>query len=99
MPTSNDPSSRTTLVVGASRGLGRGIATAFAAAGAPVIGVARTASGLEGLAATAGTITTRAADASDPSVAGSLLDGDDPDDLGLGAGRSPPMRPVQPPAW
>jgi 5,10-methylene-tetrahydrofolate dehydrogenase/methenyl tetrahydrofolate cyclohydrolase len=33
--TMNDLSGTTTIVVGASRGLGRGIATAFAEAGAP----------------------------------------------------------------
>ena len=38
----SDLSGRTTLVVGASRGLGRGIATAIAAAGAPVVAVSRT---------------------------------------------------------
>ena len=36
-----DLAGRTTVVVGASRGLGRGIARAFAGAGAPVIAVAR----------------------------------------------------------
>jgi NAD(P)-dependent dehydrogenase (short-subunit alcohol dehydrogenase family) len=39
----NDMSWKTTVVVGASRGLGRGIARAFAEAGAPVVAVARTA--------------------------------------------------------
>ena len=38
----SDLSGRTTIVVGASRGLGRGIATAFAEAGAPVVAVSRT---------------------------------------------------------
>src|SRR5215211_7904089 len=38
-----DLSARATIVVGASRGVGRGIATAFAEAGAPVIAVSRTA--------------------------------------------------------
>jgi NAD(P)-dependent dehydrogenase (short-subunit alcohol dehydrogenase family) len=38
----SDLSNRTTVVVGASRGLGRGIASAFAEAGAPVVAVART---------------------------------------------------------
>ena len=33
---------KTTIVVGASRGLGRGIATALAQAGASVVAVART---------------------------------------------------------
>ena len=39
----SDLSGSTTVVVGASRGLGHGIATAFAEAGAPVIALARTA--------------------------------------------------------
>jgi len=38
----NDLSGQTTIVVGASRGLGRGIATAFAEAGVPVVAVSRT---------------------------------------------------------
>jgi hypothetical protein len=37
--TMNDTSANTTLVVGASRGLGRGIAAAFAQAGTPVVAV------------------------------------------------------------
>ena len=47
-----DLSGRTTVVVGASRGLGRGIATAFAEAGAPVVAVARTGAALTELATT-----------------------------------------------
>jgi short-subunit dehydrogenase len=39
----SDLSGRTTVVVGASRGPGRGIAMAFAEAGAPVVAVSRTA--------------------------------------------------------
>ena len=39
----SDLSGRTTVVVGASRGLRRGIATAFAAVGGPVVAVSRTA--------------------------------------------------------
>ena len=46
MTPTSDLSDKTTIVVGASRGLGRGIATAFAEAGAPVIAVARTAAPL-----------------------------------------------------
>jgi NAD(P)-dependent dehydrogenase (short-subunit alcohol dehydrogenase family) len=38
--TVSDLAGKTTIVVGASRGLGRGIATAFAGAGAPVVAVA-----------------------------------------------------------
>jgi 3-oxoacyl-[acyl-carrier protein] reductase len=39
----SDLSSKTTIVVGASRGLGRRIATAFAEAGARAVAVSRTA--------------------------------------------------------
>ena len=46
----SDLSDKTTLVVGASRGLGRGIARAFAEAGAPVVAVARTGPALAELA-------------------------------------------------
>jgi 3-oxoacyl-[acyl-carrier protein] reductase len=35
----SDMSGKTTIVVGASRGLGRGIAAIFAEAGAPVVAV------------------------------------------------------------
>ena len=51
----SDLSGRTTVVVGASRGLGRGIARAFAEAGAPVVAVARTGPALAELATTART--------------------------------------------
>jgi NAD(P)-dependent dehydrogenase (short-subunit alcohol dehydrogenase family) len=42
MSTISDLSGRTAIVVGAIRGLGRGIATALVDVGAPVIAVART---------------------------------------------------------
>ena len=69
VPTS-DLSAMTTIVVGASRGLGRGISTAVAEAGAPVIAVARTPADLAGAA----NIQRHVADAGDPTVAGNLLD-------------------------
>jgi NAD(P)-dependent dehydrogenase (short-subunit alcohol dehydrogenase family) len=58
----------------ASRGLGRGIATAFAEAGAPVVAVSRTAAALPGPANGAGAIQPQVADAGDATVAGRLLD-------------------------
>lgn len=70
----NDLSASTTLVVGASRGLGRGTARAFADAGAPVVAVARTGAALAELVATSVNIHTELADGADPTVAGSLLD-------------------------
>jgi NAD(P)-dependent dehydrogenase (short-subunit alcohol dehydrogenase family) len=67
----SDLSKRTAIVVGASRGLGRGIAEAFADAGSRVVGVARTA---PTPADAAGAIEPVVADARDAVVAGSLLD-------------------------
>ena len=74
MTPTSDLSEMTTIVVGASRGLGRGITSAFAEAGAPVIAVARTAAPLADQAAGGGSIQPEVADAGDPTVAGSLLD-------------------------
>jgi NAD(P)-dependent dehydrogenase (short-subunit alcohol dehydrogenase family) len=52
----SDLSGKTTIVVGASRGLGRGIATAFAESGASVVAVASTAAALGELANGAGRV-------------------------------------------
>jgi 3-oxoacyl-[acyl-carrier protein] reductase len=83
----NALSGRTTLVVGASRGLGRGIATAFATAGAPVVAVSRTSAALAELAN------------GDATVAASLLDRYEPETVILVAGASPHMRPLQQQTW
>ena len=89
-------SDTTTIVVGASRGLGRGIATALADAGAPVIAVSRTTvetgSGPQA-------ITWEVADAGGPTVAGSLLDRHQPRAVVLVAGATPLMRPLQQQTW
>jgi NAD(P)-dependent dehydrogenase (short-subunit alcohol dehydrogenase family) len=90
-----DLSGRTTIVVGASRGLGRGIATAFAEAGAPVVAVSRTAAEFPDPANGAGTIQSEIADAADPTVAASLLDRYEPEAVILVAGATPHMRPLQ----
>jgi NAD(P)-dependent dehydrogenase (short-subunit alcohol dehydrogenase family) len=95
----SDLSDRTTVVVGASRGLGRGIARAFADAGAPVVAVARTGPALAELAATSANIETEVADAADPTVAWSLLDHYEPEILILVAGANPVMRPLQHQTW
>ena len=92
-------SGRTTLVVGASRGLGRGIAGAFAEAGAPVVAVARSGAALAELATTSANIRTEVADATDATVAGSLLDRYEPEVVILVAGASPLMRPLQHQTW
>ncbi len=94
-----DLSGKTTIVVGASRGLGRGIATAFAEAGAPVVAVSRTAAAFAELANGAGTIQPEVADAGDATVAASLLDRYEPEAIILVAGASPHMRPLQQQTW
>ncbi len=95
----SDLSGRTTIVVGASRGLGRGIAIAFAEAGAPVVAVSRTAATFPESAYGAGGIQSELADAGDPTVAGSLLDRYEPQTVLLVAGANPHMRPLQQQTW
>jgi NAD(P)-dependent dehydrogenase (short-subunit alcohol dehydrogenase family) len=85
--------------VGASRGLGRGIDTAFAQAGAAVVAVARTTPALAKLANGAGTIQPEIADARDASVPASLLDRYDPEILILVAGAIPLIWPLQHQTW
>jgi len=97
--TVEDMSGKTTIVVGASRGLGRGIATAFAEAGAPVVAVSRTPAAFAEPAKGAGTIRIEVADASDATVAGSLLDRYEPEVVILVAGASPLVRPLQQHTW
>lgn len=94
----SDLSSRTTIVVGASRGLGRGIATAFAEAGAPVVAVSRTAAAFPAPAG-GGAIRLEVADAGDATVAASLFDRYEPEVVVLVAGASPHMRPLQQQTW
>jgi NAD(P)-dependent dehydrogenase (short-subunit alcohol dehydrogenase family) len=95
----SDLSDRTTVVVGASRGLGRGIARAFGEAGAPVVAVARSGPALAELAAADANIRTEVADAADATVAWSLLDIYEPQILVLVAGANPVMRPLQHQTW
>src|SRR5690349_1793837 len=76
----------TVIVTGASRGFGRGIAEAFTAAGAEVIGVARSG----------GTVT---ADAADPATAHRLIERYQPRTVVLCAGAAPQMSPLQEQTW
>jgi 3-oxoacyl-[acyl-carrier protein] reductase len=95
----SDLSGRTTIVVGASRGLGRGVATAFAAAGAPVVAVSRKAAAFPEPAISAGSIQPELADAGEATVAAGLLDRYEPEAVVLVAGASPHMRPLQEQTW
>lgn len=94
-----DLSGKTALVVGASRGLGRGIVTALADAGAAVIAISRSTTSFPEPARGAGTIEPVVADAADASLPGSLLDRYDPEILILVAGASPLVRPLQHQTW
>ena len=99
MPT-QDLSGTTALVTGASRGFGRAIAIALSTHGAHVVGVARDRARLEELRAQlGGTYTPVAADATDPVVAGQLLDKYRPRTLVLNAGAAPLARPIHRQTW
>jgi NAD(P)-dependent dehydrogenase (short-subunit alcohol dehydrogenase family) len=95
----DEQADRTTLVVGASRGLGRGIATAIAEAGGRLVAVARSETALAELAGAIPGIRTEVADAGDPSVTGTLLDRYDPKAVVLVAGARPLVRPLQQQTW
>ena len=92
-------SEKTTIVVGASRGLGHGIATAFSDAGATVVSVSRTAATFPQRANGSATIQLEVADASDATVAASILDRYEPEVIVLVAGALPYMRPLQHQTW
>src|SRR6266699_2423324 len=96
---SNLLSGKTTIVVGASRGLGHGIALAFADAGARVVAVSRTAATFPKRANGSATIQLEVADAGDAIVAASLLDRYEPEVIILVAGALPYMRPLQHQTW
>ncbi len=88
-----DLNTKTAVVVGASRGLGKAVASALADAGANVIAVSRTAT------AAGESIPTEIADAADPNAATTLLDRYVPDVVVLVAGASPSMLPLQQQTW
>jgi NAD(P)-dependent dehydrogenase (short-subunit alcohol dehydrogenase family) len=85
-PFAGDLAGSTAIVTGASRGFGRGIAAALTAAGAHVVGVARTG----------GDVT---ADAADPATATRLIDEYQPRTVVLCAGAAPQMSPLQDQTW
>jgi NAD(P)-dependent dehydrogenase (short-subunit alcohol dehydrogenase family) len=92
-------SGKSTIVVGASRGLGHGITVALAAAGTPVVAVSRTAAAFPDPTNGAGTIQPEVVDAGDPTVPARLLDRYEPEAVVLVAGASPHMRPLQQQTW
>jgi NADP-dependent 3-hydroxy acid dehydrogenase YdfG len=97
---SQELSGTTAIVTGASRGFGRAIAAALSAAGANVVGVARSRGPLQDLQAELGdTFTPVVADAADPVVAGQIIDTYRPRTLVLNAGAAPLSRPIHHHTW
>ena len=94
-----DLSGKTVVVVGASRGLGHGIALAFREARANVVAVARTEPQLPEATGDAGAIRAERADAADAAVAARLLMQHRPDIVVLVAGAAPHMVPLQQQTW
>ncbi|HEX4832413.1 MAG TPA: SDR family oxidoreductase [Trebonia sp.] len=90
---------RRALVVGASRGLGRGIAVALDEAGARVVAVARDPAALAELAAARPAITSEPADAAREEAAAGLIGRHRPDILVLVAGAVPTGLPLPEHTW
>lgn len=87
------------VVVGASLGLGRGVTDAFMGAGASVLAVARNTGPLDDVAAKHSQLRLLAADAADPTLAGTVLTDEEPDILALVAGARPLLRPIHHHTW
>ena len=100
-PTAGDGLAGTTAIVtGASRGFGRGIASALAAAGADVVGVARTSADLDDVHDRLGDrFTAVTADAADPATGPRLIDEYRPRTVVLAAGAAPTMSPLHEQTW
>jgi NAD(P)-dependent dehydrogenase (short-subunit alcohol dehydrogenase family) len=98
--TNVDITGTTAIVTGAGRGLGRGVATALAGAGAHVIGVARSGAQLDDVGAELGArFTPVSADAADSETARSLIDRYRPHTVVLAAGAAPRMSPLTEQTW
>jgi len=90
---------KTAIVVGASRGLGRGVAQSLSEAGASVLAIARGQAELDELAAIDPSIDVLAADALDPEVAADAVATRDPDVLAVVAGARPPVQAINDLTW
>jgi NAD(P)-dependent dehydrogenase (short-subunit alcohol dehydrogenase family) len=99
-PSTESLAGSTAIVTGASRGFGRAIATALSAAGADVIGVARSRPSLDEVRDELGkSFTPVVADAAEPATAHRLIDQYRPRTLVLCAGSTPQMSPLQDQTW
>jgi NAD(P)-dependent dehydrogenase (short-subunit alcohol dehydrogenase family) len=90
---------RRAIVVGASRGLGRGVAGALAGAGATVTAVSRSDDALRELCDAGSGIQAECADAREPELAARLLDRHDPSLVVVVAGAPPAPIPLQQQTW
>lgn len=93
------PAPDSVLVLGAGRGLGRGIATAFANGGSQVVAVSRTVDELDSLAAEHARISVHVGDAIDDDLPARLVGPDEPTVVILVAGALPPTAPVHRLSW
>ena len=94
-----DLSNKSAIVVGASRGLGQGIANALGEAGAEVVAVSRTQATNPEAHNSPANIHDEIADAPDPTVAARFLDRYEADIVVLVAGATPHMRPLRQQTW
>lgn len=98
-PASGKLSGQTAIIVGAGRGLGRGIVATFAEAGATVVAVSRTAPAIAASPTETDRVRWEIADAGQATAAGSLIDRYDPSIIVLVAGAIPHMRSLQHQTW
>jgi NAD(P)-dependent dehydrogenase (short-subunit alcohol dehydrogenase family) len=91
---------KTAVVTGASRGFGRAIAAALAAAGTDVVGIARDEHELHAVRNELGeSFTPVTADATDETVAATVIRAHRPGLLVLNAGTTPHLAPVHEQTW
>src|SRR5260370_28198536 len=95
----NELVGKVAVVVGASRGLGRGITEAFLSAGAHVVALARDVSPLADLSKANTQMDLVAADGAHAAVAVQILGERRPDILALVTGAAPVLRPLQEHTW
>ena len=93
------PKRKTALVIGGSRGVGRGLSLKLHSEGFRTIAVARTARDLDALATEAPEIETYARNAAEDSVAQELVSELRPDYLFLVGGAQPKMSPLAEQTW
>ncbi|MCV7348239.1 SDR family NAD(P)-dependent oxidoreductase [Mycolicibacterium rhodesiae] len=94
-----EPGELKVLVVGAGRGLGRGVAAAFANSGNDVVALARDGASLAGLTDIHPTVRTHVADASDADAVRRVLDEHQPNTVIVVAGATPVMRALVHQSW